>query len=416
MAKRKFTPYKNGDYSLGQRRDERGIPEAIACYYDENGKRHRARLGVPLTDEAGSRKALDKFADDARALKARQAQSTVGELWKLWMTDRKADKYDNTIYEHHWKAMKPWFENRAPLLLKAQDFRDYAQSRFDIGRKPATVNTELRRLNACLKWAFDTRLLPLRPLVWIPADGDGRKRVLTVDEARRIRDVIDKSDPHVKLFIIIVFATGARHRAILDLTWNRVDFDENSIEFDEDLPPDPMSKAWRKGRAKVPMSTAVRAVLWEAKKGAQTDYVIEHGGRRLKSIKDGFRWAMERAGIGWYLRDESGEIRRNKKGQPLFRTDVTPHTIRHTVATWLDERAIATTRTAQLLGHEDEMTTKKHYTHASVEVLRPVVEALDDMFTPLPKISHIAVEDEPQKIKKRRLLSQRDNDKSADLG
>lgn len=413
MAKRKFEEYKNGEFTLGQRRNKAGAPEAVADYRDANGKRCRARLGVLRSNDEASRKALDQFADAQRAVKAQQAQFTVGELWKLWMAERKADKFDNTIYEYHWRALKPWFENRAPLALTTQDSRNYAQSRFDVGLKPATVNTELRRLNACMKWAFDSRKLPQRPIIWICPPGPGRKRVLLIDEAHRIFKVIHKCDAHVRLFIIIVFATGARHRAILDLTWDRVDFDSDIIEFDEDLPPDPMSKAWRKGRATVPMNKAVRAALWEAKKGAQTDYVIEHGGKRLKSIKDGFKQAMERAGLGTYLRDEKGELRLNSKGQPLFRTDVTPHTVRHTVATWLDEKAIATKRTAQLLGHDDEMTTKKHYTHASVEVLRSVVDALDDAFAPLPKIAHVEVEKEAEDPKNPDTLSQWDNKEPA---
>ena len=384
MAKRKLAPYKNGEFTLGQRRDENGAAEAVADYRDANGKRCRARLGVKRADEEGAKRALDRFADDVRAAQARQRQLTVGQVWELWMKEREADKFDNTIYNYHWRAMKPWFGGRSPLLLEAQDFRDYAQSRIDSGRKPATVNTELRRLNSCFKWAFETRKLPFRPKVWIPSAGDGRQRVLTIDEARRILAVLDRSDPHIRLFIIIAFATGARHMAILDLTWDRIDFDNGIITFDEDLPPDPMSKAWRKGRATVPMNKAVREALKIANEGRLTDFVIEHGGERLVSVRDGFRNAMARAGIGQYVTGDDGD--------QIFKTDVTPHTIRHTVATWLDEMSIATSRTAQLLGHEDEETTKRHYTHASVEVLRPVVEALDNAFAPLPKISLVEIE------------------------
>lgn len=404
MAKRKLTPYKNGEFTLGQRRDENGIAEAVADYRDANGKRCRARLGVKRSDEDAAKKALDRFADDVRATQTRQRQFTVGQLWELWMKEREADKFDNTIYNYHWRAMKPWFANRSPLLLEAQDYRDYAQSRFDLGRKSATVNTELRRLNSCFKWAADNRKLPFRPVVWIPPAGGGRERVLTIEEARRILAVLDKSDPHVRLFIIIAFATGARHMAILDLTWDRIDFDNDIITFDEDLPPDPMSKAWRKGRATVPMNKAVRDALKTAQKGRQTEFVIEHGGERLISVRDGFRAAMERASIGRYEHDTNGE--------PVFKTDVTPHTIRHTVATWLDEMKVATSRTAQLLGHEDEETTKRHYTHASVEVLRPVVEALDNAFAPLPKISLVEVEDGDESTAKPNSKSQRDKELS----
>ena len=79
----------------------------------------------------------------------------------------------------------------------------------------------------------------------------------------------EAGDPHVGLFVVLVFATGARHTAVLDLTWDRIDFVRGTIQFDEDLPPDPMSKAWRKGRATVPMNRGARKALggrfyWQA--------------------------------------------------------------------------------------------------------------------------------------------------------
>ena len=131
-----------------------------------------------------------------------------------------------------------------------------------------------------------------------------------------------------------------------------------------------MSKAWRKGRATVPMNPSVRAALLEAYAGRQTDHVIEHGGRRLKTVREGFAAAVERAGL-----DQSAGA-------------VTPHTIRHSVLTWLDEAKVETRRAAQLAGHKNEETTRLVYTHSSPQVLAEAVGILDLPFAPLPKISH----------------------------
>ena len=102
---------------------------------------------------------------------------------------------------------------------------------------------------------------------------------------------------------------------------------------------------------------AMRAALERAYQGRQTDFVIEHGGRRLKSAREGFAAAVRRAGLG---------------------PGITPHTIRHSVITWLDEASIETRRTAQLAGHRDERTTKRVYTHSSPEVLKEAVGRLND--------------------------------------
>ncbi|HEU4381089.1 MAG TPA: hypothetical protein VFR73_21165 [Hyphomicrobiaceae bacterium] len=42
----------------------------------------------------------------------------------------------------------------------------------------------------------------------------------------------------------------------------------------------------------------------------------------------------------------------------MFETDVTLHTIRHTVVTWLDELKVDSKRTAQFVGHADDRVTK----------------------------------------------------------
>jgi integrase len=396
MGKRKREVYRNGDCTLGRR--ENG--EAVADFRDENDKRHRVRLGVQFDDAERAKAALDQFAEARKAVRAQQAELTVEDIWTAWLKERAADGYSNDIYEANWVSLSAFFANRKPLLLVAQDYRDYAQKRFERGRRAWTVATELRRLNSCFKWAADTHMIPRRPKVWVPSPGEGRTRVLSVEEAKALVVGAQQGDPHINLFVVLAFATGARHTAILDLTWDRIDMGNRLIQYDEDVPPDPMNKSWRKGRATVPMNNAAYAALEVAKKGRETDFVIEHGGKRLKSVREGFRAAVERAGLGWYVV--------NAKGERVFKTDITPHTIRHTVATWLDEKSVETKRTSQLLGHGNIETTKL-YTHSSAEVLRPVVEFLDAAFAPLPKISFVEAETDEETGANRGILSQRDN-------
>lgn len=399
MAKPKRKSYSNGGITLGERNGE-----ATADFRDENNKRRRVRLGVPLVDLPAAKTALDRFAASRRAALDVQRQYTVGDLWSLWLAEREQDGFNNRIYNFNWVALKQMFENRAPLQLEAQDFRDYARSRFDDKIKPSTVHTELSRLSSCLKWAFETRKLPVRVKVWVPSPSKPRERVLSIQEAQRLVKGAEQGDPHIHLFVVLAFATGARHGAILDLTWDRIDFKNGVIQYDEDLPPDPMSKSYKKGRATVPMNNSVRLALEVAFRGRQTDHVIEHGGRRLRSIKDGFAAAVVRAGLGKYVPAPTEANADNMRVE----TDVTPHTIRHTVATWLDAVKVADGRRAQLLGHSDERTTRMHYTHASHELLQEAVDQLDVAFAPLPRIGLEEVPEAKNRRPKQRKLSQRD--------
>ena len=358
--------YRSGDCTLGWR----GQWAVANLPVEGAGKRQRVRLGKFKRDSIEARDALDRFVETRRAIVKQSSAYTVGQLWDLWLAERKADGFRNDIYAAQWVSLRPVFANRLPHLLTTQDFRGYARARFDAGRKPWTVNTELVRLRACLKWAHETDLIDRRPKVWVPSPGKHRERVLNFDEARALLEAARRGDPHIYLFVVIAFATGARHSAILDLQWKRADLAEGLLEFDESLPPDPMSKAWRKGRATVPMNPSVRAALMEAYEGRQTDHVIEHGGRRLKTVREGFAAAVERAGL-----DQSAG-------------SITPHTIRHSVLTRLDEAKVETRRAAQLAGHKNEETTRLVYTHSSPQVLAEAVGILDLPFAPLPKISH----------------------------
>lgn len=64
---------------------------------------------------------------------------------------------------------------------------------------------------------------------------------------------------------------------------------------------------------------------------------------------------------------------------------VTPHTIRHSVVSWLQNRPdIHTRHASQLVGHTDERTTSRVYTHMPPDALKVVVDVLDDVFGALP--------------------------------
>lgn len=373
-------PYTNGGIALG-----RSAGYWVADWRDA-GTRKRARL-IPATEpEASARAALDRMADARRAVQTTRERPTVGNLWAAWMDARTSDGFSNSIYRANWVALGATFATRAAELITTEDCRAYARARFAAGRAPATVHTELSRLRGCLRWAHDERLIGPPPKIWVPQPGRPRDTVMTPDEAKRLIVAAWQGDPHVGLFVTLLFATSGRHKAILELTWDRIDFDRGIIDLDETIPPDPMHKSWRKGRAAVAMSALARAALSDAYPGRQCRHVIEHGGKRLKSVRDGFANAVARAGL---------------KG-------ITPHTIRHTVATWLHTR-VETAMTAQLLGHRDEATTRRIYTHADAETTRPAVLVIDGALAALPEKPPSRAGREASKPKKRRLVSKGDS-------
>jgi len=350
------------------------------------GKRKRKRL-LPLSrHESEASAALARFADALRAVQHQQASHTVGDLWRMWLAERAKDGLSNKIHNAQWKSLGTAFSGRSWEQLTADDCRAYARGRFEKGIASATVNTELSRLRSCLHWAAAERKIGYSPKVWVPPPGRPRDRVLSPDEAKALILAARAGDFHVGVFTVLLFATGGRHSAITDLKWDQLDFERGIINLDDDLPPDPMHKTWRKGRAAVVMSVMARAALLEAWDARTSDYVVEHGGRQVKSCRAGFANAVARAGLS---------------------DDITPHVIRHTVATWANGK-VQTAFTAQLLGHRDEATTRRVYTHADAEGTRQVVEVIEAQLAALPELPEKRRSAPDKKAAKRAAMSKVD--------
>lgn len=358
--------YRVGGYTLGRRED--GTP--TADFRNEvTGKRSRVRLvdarwvkehGLPSFDL--SKQLLTKFAESQKVIKDHKANYTVGDVWAMWLADRAKNGLSNEIYSYNWRALAPHFQDRNPDLLEPDDWREYAKARFALGRKPATVHTELARLRYCFQWAVENRKLDRQPLDWLPSKGRPRELTITIEQARHLVTTAEiRSDHHVWVFICLLLTTGARHTAILELEWDRVDFDTGLIHYAEDKPDlNPMSKAWQKGRASAPMGKLARRALESAYPGRLTQFVIEHGGKPLESIREGFANAVRRAGLP---------------------KQVTPHTIRHSIITWAKEKGHDFHAIASLVGHSDSKTTELTYTHVDpVRYTKSVVDAIDAEF------------------------------------
>ncbi|WP_245421713.1 site-specific integrase [Methylobacterium sp. B4] len=145
-----------------------------------------------------------------------------------------------------------------------------------------------------------------------------------------------------------MIGTAARVGAVLELTWDRVNFDRGTINLrTSELGP-------RKGRAIVPMNSELRAVLQTAKAAALTEHVIEWAGEPVASIKTGFNAAVKAAGL----------------------EGVTPHVLRHTAAVHMVEGGVPMAEVAQYLGHSNEALTFRVYGRYSPTHLRKAADVL----------------------------------------
>lgn len=280
---------------------------------------------------------------------ARRSRLTISQALTLYELDRRGVL---VAYDRVRRAARRI--RRAMGKVDAADQAAVARAvkRYIEKRKaaPATIRRELSVLSASVRHAARIGRLSAPTFITLPPTTPARQRWLTPDEARMLTH---HAEPEIDLFLALALHTGARLGAILDLTWSRVDFAERSIDFRADPLADLFAHR-RKSRAVVPMALPLLKALRTAAKGARaTDRVIKLSataiGRRVRA-------AGERAGLA----------------------DVTPHVMRHTVATWLlGERSdISLIRASRLLGHRSVAVTEQVYAHLITRHLRETADAV----------------------------------------
>jgi len=322
------------DYTIGKYRVGFGL-----VFY-EGGKRRRYSLDGKNA-RAAALEAPGVYADLTRP-----KGKKVSELWAAYAGEMQGRAIIGTMV-HTWKALKDRFGNLEGDNISIEDCRAHVEERRKVGIKEWTIYTELGHLRMVLSWA-QKRKLCSASYIERPPQPKPKEHHLTREQCFALINAA--TTPHVRLFLILALGTGARNAALLELTWDRCDFERGIIDL-----RNPQITTPHKGRAIVPMTRTVRAALLEAKEGALSDHVIEWAGAPVDSVKRGVRSSAAKAKVG----------------------NVSPHMLRHSVAVHMAEDGIPMEEIAQFLGHEDVNVTRRVYARFSPSHLRKAAESLE---------------------------------------
>ncbi|MEW6063243.1 MAG: tyrosine-type recombinase/integrase [Nanoarchaeota archaeon] len=218
----------------------------------------------------------------------------------------------------------------------------------------ATTNREL----ACLKHMF-TKAIEWNKATENPVkkvklfkEKNARLRYLSEEEIAQLLKACDKlkrKAPHLKLLVLMALTTGMRRNEMLNLTWNKIEFDKGII-FIENSKNNERREVW--------MCNTLKQALLNAKERAISNYVFSRKGKPLRDAKTAFHNALKIAGI----------------------KDFRFHDLRHTFASHLvmNGTDIATVR--NLLGHKDIRMTLR-YSHLSPKHMKEAVSAMDKILS-----------------------------------
>lgn len=333
---------------------------AVVAY--EDGKRI-SRQQLESCDHTSAAVEFSRIVQEAK----RPVNPDVKEIWQAYIDDKAGRRIAKSM-NYLGRRVLPFFGHVKPAEITRQMCRAYIEKRrtdlrgsseqrerFEArGQSPlrgvgnGTIRTELNHLRTALLWAEKDNMISRAPWIEMPPGPQAAERHLTREEFEQLLNAAEA--PHLSLYLLLAISTAGRNAALVELTWDRVDFNRGLIF----LGPRHVTRP-QKGRATVPMTDALRMALSAAIADRRCDRVIEWAGVPVASVRTALNKAVKRAGL----------------------PKVTPHMLRHSAAVWMAEAGISMSEIAAFLGHADSRITERVYAKYSPTYLRKAAGPLE---------------------------------------
>jgi len=290
--------------------------------------------------------------------------ATVADLWAAYDLRHVETLASPETARHSWSNLRVHFGGMLPATINQDSVDAYVAKRRagKIGRvaKSGTVRRELAALRACLGWCVERNSLAAVPNFKLPADSAPRDRWLREAEVKRLLDAArsDGRMSRVERFLWLALYTAGRKTALLELTWDRVDFETGVIHLEA-----PDRTQTKKRRASVPIASSLRPILQRMHDERIGDLVLDNKAEIWSSVQI----VAERAGLAPKLARAAGAKPRA--------TGVSPHVLRHTAATHMARRGVPLYIVSKILGNTLAMV-EKVYAKYAVDDLRNGVDTI----------------------------------------
>lgn len=312
--------------------------------------RTRHHVVVGLESEGYTRTQAEDLVSTLRAKKAEKRHGIATKRGRALTVASAADDYLEYLREHAGKDL----DMKATRLrlhlvrllgakrldqLEDADWSSYTSTRRSEGATDATVNRERSVLLHLLRLAVKRRLLRAVPCqLDRQKESAGRLIYLEPDQLRRLVDAARQDEsPHSLPFVMIAGYTGMRHEPVLALRARDIDIDRRTIWIAKD----------KAGQREQPMPQILADYLRPFIASLQPDDWLFPSARskrgRVYQMSSQFARCVARAGLP---------------------ADVTPHTLRHTVASNA-ARAGLDAATIAALGGWKTRAMAERYTHSA---------------------------------------------------
>lgn len=272
--------------------------------------------------------------------------TSINQCWIRYRDNHLPGVVDADRQKRAWFKLEPFFKKLQCDEIRPHHVKDFLDN---APGSAATKSRDLTVLRSILNWNRKNGYVVAVGFVKVPTVSNPRKRVLTEEEIHRILAAINSSCFHD--FVAVALFSAQRVAAVVNLTWDRVDFANGIVDFRDDS----LSMAdRRKGRATLPLTGQLRKLLERRRAVKQGDFVFQLAGRPLAGVSREFKIACEKAGV---------------EGATL-------HTLRHTAATMALTNGASIEQVQKMLAHKDLSTTQDNYAHLRPEFVKPAMDAI----------------------------------------
>lgn len=322
------------------------------------------------------------FAQEQEALERKEKSTRPSDLnmsmnvyvEKHWGPSLDVAKQTKLDYQLQYNChIAPYFGQKSMNSIKPEDISKW---RVQLKEKPATTGYQLSAntvekltnlLGAILKDAHANDRIHNNPMQKIKRKKPKQEKRIVPLSIETVQKLADGFAPRWQILVWIGFCTGLRPSEILGLTWDRLDFEKETITVDRQL------------------SRFSDQVFEKHLKTAKTYRTIPFPIALQMKINE----HVDRFGLGPHgllLKNRSGNIWRYKDASAMFREIARPlgldkgegmHQLRHTFVSVLIQLNLNAKQIQEWLGHESILETMDRYGHLFPNSLSKASELLD---------------------------------------
>lgn len=290
------------------------------------------RTGCPLSDSGEAEKKLAEYLGQKHRPQPSQ-NPLIADMLIAYGNEHVPQKRSATNIAYTISNLQQFWGDKRLSDITARNCREYGKN-----RTPAAARRDLETLRASIgHWHREYGPLGSIPAVILPPKSEARDRWLTRGEAAKLLWAARRVT-HLRRFILLGLYTGTRSGALLAATWAWVDLERGMMR----RRAHGKAEDSRKRTPPVRLGQRILAHLrrWHRQDGGQ-GHIIQYDGRPVRKLRRSWSGATARAGL----------------------KDVSPHTLRHTRATWLMQNRVDPWEAAGALGMSLEMLTRTYGHH-----------------------------------------------------